>query len=322
MAKQDFTEVENVDATYQTQWLRSKTAAAKVELAPAKLPKNVVTLVYGEPITAEEFTRNVIQKVQEKDLAQLVSLAMHQKLAVNMCKSYGINVTTEKIAAEYERAKQAFKDNPKFEGIHFEDMIKQQTGMSPDLWKQSPNLFVAVAMTELGEKILPNDNVAAAYAEDADWYGPIIEVKHVMIRGTDDPKFKGKYRTMDEALTQANAVLKKATGGENFDELVKLFSDDTRTKFKGGILATWVPRRWQQHPQMWEIVKDLKVGEIGGPAPSTSGYHVLQLESKQPIPPISPDAIRDLRKRRAVMKFEKSWSDAKRGVNLRRFMAS
>lgn len=320
MAEEDFTEVKNVDATYQTQWLRSKTVEAKVEMAMAKIPKGVVAMVYGEPITAEQFTRNVILKIQEKDLSQLLSLAMHKRLAAQMCKTHGLSVSAEKIDSEYARAKQAFSENPKFEGIHFEDMIKQQTGMSPNLWKQSNNLYVAVAMAELGTTLVPDKDMAAAYAKDADWYGPIIEVKHILIRGSDDPKFEGRYRSLKEALAQANTVLKKTQDGEEFDELIKLFSDDTRTKFNGGVLATWVPRRWQGHPGMWNIIKDLKPGEIGGPVSSSSGYHILQLDKRLPIPPITTDAVRDLRKRRAVLHFESEWKKASRGVNLRRFM--
>lgn len=320
MAEQDFTEVENVDATYQTQWLRSKTVEAKVEMAATKLPSNAIARVYGEVITTEAFVRNVIRKIEEKDLSQLMSLAMHMKLAGQLCSSHGFSVKPEDLDAEYARAKEAFGNNPKFEGIHFEDMIRQQTGMSPDLWKKSPNLFVAVAMSHLGTKLVPDEAVPGAYAEDADWYGPILEVRHVLIRGTDDEKYAGQYRSRAESLKQAKMVLSKAKGGEDFDELVKLFSDDARTKFNGGVLASWVPRKWQQHELLWKVVKDLSVGEVGGPVSSAGGYHVLKLVKKTPTPPISADAIRDLRKRRAVLFFEKKWTEAKRGVNLRRFL--
>jgi foldase protein PrsA len=257
-------------------------------------------------------------KISDRDLGEILSNLMQARVAKTLCKEHGIEITKADIEREYENSKKSFAAKPQFQDVPFEDLLRQQTGMSPDAYKASSGFFTVVAVYLVGTKLVPDEDAARIYEEDKDWYGPISEVRHILLRGSDDAAFKDKVRARAAALAEAQKVKERIDKGESFDELVKLMSDDVRSKFKDGVMAKWTPREWGSMSRIAESMKTMKVGDVAGPIESADGYHIIKLAAIEPAPPLSPEIVRDMRKRRALAVFQKRWSETRRGVDLRR----
>ena len=114
-----------------------------------------------------------------------------------------------------------------------------------------------------------------------------IEVQHILI------SFKGKInkatvtRNQEEAKTLAYKLLERAKKGENFDELVEQYTDDSAPgKYKmanTGIAPNKTIREFSREGMVaafGDVGFPLKVGEIGiadfDPKTSKYGWHIIK----------------------------------------------
>ncbi|MBL4604811.1 MAG: peptidylprolyl isomerase [Flavobacteriaceae bacterium] len=97
------------------------------------------------------------------------------------------------------------------------------------------------------------------------------EVAHVLVADTSSV---GKIK-IDE-------VYKKLTGGADFKELVKEYSDDARTKNKGGILPKFGTGRMVKSFEEATFGID-KTNEFSKPFKTNFGWHIVKLIKKYPI---------------------------------------
>jgi len=120
-----------------------------------------------------------------------------------------------------------------------------------------------------------------------------ITVQHILIGFKDAVGFQGRQmpdkaatRTQDEAKTLAYQILDKAKSGQNFDDLVKQYTDDQAPGIYSlanlGATPTTsdeYPRN-QMVPAFGNVGFALKVGEIGmadyDPQNSPFGYHIIK----------------------------------------------
>lgn len=101
-----------------------------------------------------------------------------------------------------------------------------------------------------------------------------IKVKQILFRGGDI--------TDEELDSKANDVYVQLTNGLSFDEAVQLYSDDSRTKEKGGSLG-WV-RFSKVLPEFEDVAFNLSKGEISKPFKTPVGIHIVMLEDKRYLP--------------------------------------
>ena len=118
-----------------------------------------------------------------------------------------------------------------------------------------------------------------------------ISVQHVLIGFKDAVGFGGNAppaaqgRTQEQARTLAYDILNKAKNGENFDQLVQQYTDDSPPGIYGmsntGVqpAAGEYPREGMV-PAFGNVGFTLKVGEIGiadyDPNSSPYGYHIIK----------------------------------------------
>ena len=81
-------------------------------------------------------------------------------------------------------------------------------------------------------------------------------------------------------LATANKVEADLKSGKNFADEAKQYSMDPGSKDKGGELGLF--RRGQMVPAFDQAAFSLPVGQISKPVKSPFGYHVIQVEEKQP----------------------------------------
>ena len=140
--------------------------------------------------------------------------------------------------------------------------------------------YVEVSLAELATHVSVDDAQLQAFFEEQKAKTPERysqaeqrRVRHILLQ-VADPK--------DDAAVKAKAeaILKRAQGGEDFAKLAKEFSQDPGSAQQGGDLG-WSERKVFVAP-FADAAFSMKEGEIRGPVKTQFGYHILKLEGIQP----------------------------------------
>ena len=185
---------------------------------------------------------------------------------------------------EQREVRYALLTPEKFAGIDPIDDAKVQ-----DYYQQHQASFMTPEWVRLAYAELRLDQLAAqlqvadsdlreAYEKSKDRY---VEAekrrgRHVLIQvgpGVGDGK--------DDAAAkkQADEVLAKANGGEDFAALARQYSQDSGSAQNGGDLG-WAERGYFV-PEFADALFGMKPGEIRGPVKTQFGYHVIKLDEIQ-----------------------------------------
>jgi len=140
--------------------------------------------------------------------------------------------------------------------------------------------YVGVSLAELADKVTVDDAQLKAFFEEQKTKTPERytqaeqrRVRHILLQVTD-PK--------DDAAVKAKAeaILKRAQGGEDFATLAKEFSQDPGSAQQGGDLG-WSDRKVWVAP-FADAAFSMKEDEIRGPVKTQFGYHILKLDGIRP----------------------------------------
>ena len=88
-------------------------------------------------------------------------------------------------------------------------------------------------------------------------------------------------RTDPEALQLAQEIKQKLAAGEDFTSLAVVYSDDTGSKAQGGELG-WFSKGQGLVQEFEDAAFALQVGQISDPVLTQFGYHIIQVENKDP----------------------------------------
>ena len=103
-----------------------------------------------------------------------------------------------------------------------------------------------------------------------------LRASHILIK-YDDPKQEYK-RSKEEAETLAKFVSNEAKRGEDFNHLVRQYSDDIKTKDKNGDLGYFKYGKMEESFQ--KAVWEMEIGEISDPVETKNGFHIIRLDDR------------------------------------------
>ncbi|MBV8148150.1 MAG: peptidylprolyl isomerase [Candidatus Eremiobacteraeota bacterium] len=215
-----------------------------------------VATVNGQPISQAAFQAKLESSpVARNILQQMVQEALIEQYA----KDNNITVTDAEINAREDQLKANFPNGSwdemlKARNLTEDDVkqaLKEQIVLDKALAKQ-------VAITPAQVKQYFDKNHAAFDKPEQ------IQARHILVA---DPATANKVETL----------LKQ---GKSFSDLAKQYSTDPGSKDKGGELG-WF-RRGQMVPAFDKVAFSLPVGAISQPVKSPFGYHIIQVEGKQP----------------------------------------
>jgi parvulin-like peptidyl-prolyl isomerase len=98
-----------------------------------------------------------------------------------------------------------------------------------------------------------------------------IKVSHILIAVAPDAPENEKK----EKKAQAEKILAKAKAGEDFSTLAKKYSEDTKTKNKGGVLGYF--SKGSKNPELEKAAFNLKKDEVSNLIPTQKGYQIIKL---------------------------------------------
>ncbi len=98
---------------------------------------------------------------------------------------------------------------------------------------------------------------------------------------TPTPQPTPAPRTDAEALQLAQEIKQKLAAGEDFTSLAVVYSDDSGSKAQGGELG-WYSKGQGLVQEFEDAAFGLEVGQISDPVLTQFGYHIIQVEEKDP----------------------------------------
>ena len=139
--------------------------------------------------------------------------------------------------------------------------------------------YVEISLGQLESKVNVDDAQLRAYYDEQKTKTPERysqaeqrRVRHILLQ-VADPKEDAAVKA------KADAILKRAQGGEDFSKLAKEFSQDTGSAQQGGDLG-WSERKVWVAP-FADAAFSMTEGEIRGPVKTQFGYHILKLDGIQ-----------------------------------------
>ncbi|MHB1960507.1 MAG: peptidylprolyl isomerase, partial [Acidobacteriaceae bacterium] len=115
-----------------------------------------------------------------------------------------------------------------------------------------------------------------------------VRVRHILIKVPSN----ANAQTVAAAKAKADDILKQLKAGGNFADLAKKYSDDPGSKAQGGELG------FIQHgatvPAFDQTAFSLQPGQLSPVIRTQFGFHILQVEEKQPAHLKSVDEVHDL----------------------------
>jgi len=115
-----------------------------------------------------------------------------------------------------------------------------------------------------------------------------VRVRHILIKVPP----KADAKTVSAAQAKAQDVLTQLQHGAKFSELAKKYSDDQGSKGQGGELGFF--QHGQTVPEFDKTAFSLKPGQTSGIIRTEFGFHILQVEAKQPAHEKPVEEVHDL----------------------------
>ncbi len=165
----------------------------------------------------------------------------------------------------------------------------------PEIMARVEDLKNSVLAQEYAQMALENkvdvtdDDVKAYYeSHKKDMSVPAkVKARHILIRVSENAK-KEKWAA---AKKKAEKIRREIVSGADFAKLAKKYSDDPGTKDQGGELGFFSKGRMV--PEFENAAFSLKVGEISQPVKTVFGYHIIQVEAKDPAKERALEDVQD-----------------------------
>jgi hypothetical protein len=190
-----------------------------------------------------------------------------------------------------------------------EDLVRYELGLmeaekrnvkSDPLFQERmrQELYKVLLEKELGAK---TQKIQISDAEMKDWYtkNPSIRYSNILI----DVRPGATPEQKEEARKRAKEIFADVKASKRpFEELVKLYSDDTLSKQFGGDAG--FQSSLTVMPQVYAAAKSAKTGEIVGPVETLFGFHIMKITGRATFEQANRIQIRQAvfnEKRRALL---------------------
>jgi len=164
-----------------------------------------------------------------------------------------------------------------------DEAIRLKLDQKPDVKDKIEEFTKGILMQALVEEKV-NKNIAVSDKEIEEYYTSHqdefkipekIKVSYILVKV--DPKAQKEVN--DEKKAKAEEILAKARAGEDFSALAKQYSEDTKTKNKGGVLPFFA--KGSKDSEFEKAAFNLKKNEISDPILTKKGYNIIKLTDKK-----------------------------------------
>lgn len=260
------------------------TIAARVN--GVSITEQQIEMALDEYMPRAYFHGNVTAEKRAAFRPKALEDLIKKELYLQEAKKIGLEVKKEDLKAELKKYRDKFSSEKDFR------RELKNAGFTLEQFEQFlENKLLLKVFTE--EEISKKSGVSEEYLKD--FYArnkesyvlpDAFRVRHILIRvaPTADNQERAKLKK------DAEDVLAKAKGGEDFGELAYKYSmDDYRVK--GGDLG--LLHKGRMLPEIESVALDMAVGQISDIIETIYGYHIVKLDEKVPGKQLSFEESRD-----------------------------
>jgi len=206
---------------------------------------------------------------------EVLDRLIDDELILQQAADLKLSVTSEQVDQSIDEIKKqnSLDDDQLREALRGQGM--SMASYRADLKKQL--LRYRVLNIAVGSRVSISDDEVKSYYERHMKSGGNVQVRasHIFVSIPDG----ADAGAVAEKQAQAQKLLERARGGEDFAKLAKQYSDDAATRGDGGDLGSFgkdmLPKAIE------EIVFSMKPGEIAGPVRADRGFHVIKLVERK-----------------------------------------
>jgi peptidyl-prolyl cis-trans isomerase SurA len=257
----------------------------------AELKDRIAAIVNGQPIllsdveerVGPELVRLMTQPAgpqRDKDRVNLLhrglSELIDEKLIETEASSLGLSVTEE----ELQRALDQLARQQNMETADFRQALAQQ-GISWDTARDTvrrQTLMAEVLRFKVKARKVTDEEVQAAYATEIQNSQYEVRARHIFIAMPPN----ATPAQVAAAQARAEQALHRVKSGETFALVARDVSEGPTAK-QGGDLGYF--RRGLMLPAIEQAAFSLKPGEVSPVIRTSSGFHIVTVEDRRPIPP-------------------------------------
>lgn len=212
--------------------------------------------VKRDPQLATELAQDRDGSFKARVQARILTQMIQAELLSQAAEDLGVAITDADIAAERERIVEQVGGQEQFDKI-----VEENNLTEADVQGQLRDLVV-------------EQRVAALVAEQVEVSDEDVRAYYAQNKGTRYERMRASH-ILVETENEADAVLARARGGEDFAALAQELSKDTGSAPQGGDLGEFT--RGRLVPEFEQAAFAAEVGEIVGPIETEFGWHVIKV---------------------------------------------
>jgi len=259
--------------------------------ADAQLIDRIVAVVNNDVVTQSELDtlfRPVYAELKEEYKGQLLYEKLNEvrlkllnqliedRLVFQEAKEQKIQANESEVNKQLEEFKSRFKNDMEME------VALRQEGVSLKVIRERLNRQSTIRILhdiEVRSKVVVSPlEIQKYYQDNPEKFieKDQLKVRSITIKKSDEAKNTGMK---DEAAWRLIQDLRTAIlGGENFEELAKVHSQDIHAEKSG--LGDWI-QRGEMIPAIDETIFTLKEDEVSGVIETSMGYHIFRVEESK-----------------------------------------
>ncbi|MCT4687734.1 peptidylprolyl isomerase [Vallitalea sp.] len=216
---------------------------------------------------------NVLASVKTGNIVALVAKEKGIKVSDEDIKKN--EKTADEFVKQYEE--QHGKDSLAKDDITLDiiNKILEQSSLYNALFEQELKDY-EVDEEELNTLLDQSPNYKGYQENGYDYYAKDVRVRHILLKTMDEANQPLPEDKKAEVKAKAEEVLAKAKAGEDFESLVKEYSEDPGSKDKGGEYT--FNKGSNYAPEFTEASFSMEPGDISELVETTFGYHIIKLE--------------------------------------------
>lgn len=240
---------------------------------------NVVATYKGGTVTEAEFNKyTTFFSFMNQQYAMLLSIPQYKEQFLKEYVGYKIMYADIADSIKEEANTNADEFEKEFSAaLETQTQMKEtmdRVGLTVEETKEFYHLVVSV-MKDAESKV-KEEAVKAEFDKDPEGF-TLVELRHVLVGFTQED---GSERSKEDAVKRANEAKDKLKGGATWDEVAKEYSEDPGSKDSGGLYASKEAKSYVEAFKEASLKQPLN--EIGEPVETEYGYHVIQVEKREP----------------------------------------
>ncbi len=240
-----------------------------------KISEHQLLTKLNEKLPMVSVHQRISEKRYEEIRNQVLNQLIDEELLIQEARRRGLSVSKNELENQVKLMKNAYPSQKIFEkelaktGQSYKEWVKKikRRLLIRKLWKTAVTDHIHIT----------DDSVYAYYLQNKNkFYIPDrLHLAHILISVNPGAMEAG----WKEGLKKADNLYRQLINGADFASMARQYSNDSTSAKKGGDLG-W-RHVGQLMPELDEVAKTLKVGQISKPIRTIFGYHILKLLARE-----------------------------------------